>query len=77
MLQAPLTARIVAVHVAEGDRVQAGQPLVVLEAMKMEHIIAAPFAGVVAELSARAGGQASAGALLARVEADAAEQENA
>ncbi|TPQ36315.1 acetyl/propionyl/methylcrotonyl-CoA carboxylase subunit alpha [Cupriavidus pinatubonensis] len=77
MLQAPLTARIVAVHVAEGDRVQAGQPLVVLEAMKMEHIVAAPFAGVVAELSARAGGQASAGALLARVEADDAEQEKA
>ncbi len=61
MLQAPLTARIVAVHVAEGDRVQAGQPLVVLEAMKMEHIIAAPFAGVVAELSAvRAGKPAPA-----------------
>ncbi|CAG2157189.1 Acetyl-/propionyl-coenzyme A carboxylase alpha chain [Cupriavidus yeoncheonensis] len=71
LLQAPLTARIVAVHVAEGERVAAGQPLVVLEAMKMEHIIAAPFAGVVAELAARTGGQASAGALLARVEADA------
>ncbi|PVY80277.1 geranyl-CoA carboxylase alpha subunit [Cupriavidus alkaliphilus] len=70
-LQAPLSARIVAVHVAEGERVAAGQPLVVLEAMKMEHIIAAPFAGVVVELAARAGGQASAGALLARVQAHA------
>ncbi|SPA13582.1 Acetyl-/propionyl-coenzyme A carboxylase alpha chain (Includes: Biotin carboxylase; Biotin carboxyl carrier protein) [Cupriavidus taiwanensis] len=70
-LQAPLSARIVAVHVAEGERVAAGQPLVVLEAMKMEHIIAAPFAGVVVELAARAGGQASAGALLARVQAQA------
>jgi len=68
-LAAPLTARIVAVNVAEGDRVEAGQPLVILEAMKMEHTLAAPFAGVVAELSARAGGQATAGSLLVRVEA--------
>ncbi|MCO4889389.1 acetyl-CoA carboxylase biotin carboxylase subunit [Cupriavidus sp. WGtm5] len=77
VLQAPLTARIVAVHVAEGERVEAGQPLVVLEAMKMEHTIAAPFAGVVAELAARAGGQASAGSLLARVEADVTAKEPA
>ncbi|WP_427312602.1 acetyl/propionyl/methylcrotonyl-CoA carboxylase subunit alpha [Cupriavidus sp. H39] len=71
VLQAPLTARIVAVHVAAGEHVAAGQPLVVLEAMKMEHLIAAPFAGVVTELAARAGGQASAGAVLARVQAQA------
>ncbi|KWR85127.1 acetyl/propionyl/methylcrotonyl-CoA carboxylase subunit alpha [Cupriavidus sp. IDO] len=77
VLQAPLTARIVAVNVTEGERVEAGQPLVVLEAMKMEHTIAAPFAGVVAQLPARAGGQASAGSLLARVEADAAVKEEA
>jgi len=77
VLQAPLTARIVAVHAAEGERVEAGQPLVVLEAMKMEHTIAAPFAGVVTELAARAGGQASAGSLLARVEAQADAKEPA
>ncbi|SOY79479.1 Acetyl-/propionyl-coenzyme A carboxylase alpha chain (Includes: Biotin carboxylase; Biotin carboxyl carrier protein) [Cupriavidus taiwanensis] len=77
VLQAPLTARIVAVHVGEGERVEAGQPLVVLEAMKMEHTIAAPFAGVVAELAARAGGQASAGSLLARVEAGVTAKEPA
>jgi len=77
VLQAPLTARIVAVHAAEGERVEAGQPLVVLEAMKMEHTIAAPFAGVVTELAARAGGQASAGSLLARVEAQAGAKEPA
>ncbi|AOZ09800.1 acetyl/propionyl/methylcrotonyl-CoA carboxylase subunit alpha [Cupriavidus malaysiensis] len=68
-LLAPLTARIVAVHVEEGASVAAGQALVVLEAMKMEHTLVAPFAGVVAELPARAGGQARAGALLARVQA--------
>ncbi|QUN27482.1 acetyl-CoA carboxylase biotin carboxylase subunit [Cupriavidus sp. KK10] len=77
VLQAPLTARIVAVNVAEGDHVEAGQALVVLEAMKMEHTILAPFAGVVAEVPARAGGQASAGSLLARVEADVAAKEEA
>lgn len=49
---------------------EAGQSLVVLEAMKMEHTLVAPFAGVVSELSARAGGQASAGTLLVRVEAE-------
>ncbi|WP_427306020.1 acetyl/propionyl/methylcrotonyl-CoA carboxylase subunit alpha [Cupriavidus sp. H39] len=76
-LQAPLTARIVAVNVTEGERVEAGQALVVLEAMKMEHTIVAPFAGVVVELPARAGGQASAGSLLARVEADAVAKEQA
>jgi geranyl-CoA carboxylase alpha subunit len=45
--------------------------------MKMEHTILAPFAGVVAEVPARAGGQASAGSLLARVEADVAAKEEA
>jgi len=64
---APLTGRIAAVHVAVGDTVKAGQPLVVLEAMKMEHSLCAPFAGKVAELSAQAGGQARAGARLVQV----------
>jgi len=67
-LVAPLTARIVTVHVEAGASVEAGQPLVVLEAMKMEHTLTAPFAGVVVDLPARAGGQARAGALLARVQ---------
>ena len=60
-LLAPLTARIVAVHVEEGASVAAGQALVVLEAMKMEHTLVAPFAGVVAELPARPGGQRAPG----------------
>jgi len=65
---APLTGRIVDVAVREGEAVQAGQRLLVLEAMKMEHTLTAPVAGVVAEVLAQAGGQASKGALLLRIE---------
>ena len=51
-----------------GDTVTAGQPLVWLEAMKMEHIIASPAAGVLTELSVAVGQQVGVGAVLARVE---------
>jgi 3-methylcrotonyl-CoA carboxylase alpha subunit len=44
---APMPGRIVAVHVKAGDRVRRGQPLVALEAMKMEHGVAAPADGIV------------------------------
>ena len=57
--------------VKAGDTVTRGQTLLVLEAMKMEHALAAPFDGVVAELSAEAGGQVSEGVVLARLEASA------
>jgi propionyl-CoA carboxylase alpha chain len=53
-----------------GDTVTAGQPLVWLEAMKMEHTIAAPAAGVLTELSVTVGQQVAVGAVLARVEID-------
>jgi propionyl-CoA carboxylase alpha chain len=72
-LLAPMPGTVVRVAVAVGDTVAAGAPVVVLEAMKMEHIVAAPAAGVVAELAVRAGQAVDAGAELARVEpADAA-----
>jgi 3-methylcrotonyl-CoA carboxylase alpha subunit len=64
----PMPGRIIAVEVAAGDSVSKGQKLVTLEAMKMEHTLTAPFAGVVAELSAAEGAQVSEGVLLARVE---------
>ncbi len=66
-ITAPLTGRIVAVAVQAGDRVAAGQRLVVLEAMKMEHTLAAPIAGTVAECHAQVGGQAAKGSLLLRI----------
>ncbi len=69
---APLTARVLQVMVTPGQAVQAGERLLVLEAMKMEHTLTAPFTGVVRELLAQAGGQALKGALLMQVEAEAA-----
>ena len=51
-----------------GDAVTAGQPLIWLEAMKMEHTITAPSDGVLAELNVNTGQQVEVGAVLARVE---------
>jgi len=69
LLLAPMPGRIIAVEVAEGDAVVRGQKLLVLEAMKMEQAMIAPFDGVVAELKAVAGVQVSEGAMLVRIEA--------
>ena len=66
-----MPGRIISVDVKQGDPVTAGQKLLVLEAMKMEQAILAPFDGVVAELKAIAGAQVSEGALLVRIEQDA------
>ncbi len=63
----PMPGKVIAVEVAEGDAVIAGQKLLTLEAMKMEHSLTAPFDGTVAELNASVGGQVSEGALLAKV----------
>ena len=64
---APMPGRIASVDVADGDVVAKGQRLVVLEAMKMEQALLAPFAGVVSDLKAQAGAQVSEGTLLVRV----------
>jgi acetyl-CoA/propionyl-CoA carboxylase biotin carboxyl carrier protein len=48
---------VLVVRVAHGERVRAGQPMLVVEAMKMEHTVVAPIDGVVAELDVRAGAQ--------------------
>jgi pyruvate carboxylase subunit A/propionyl-CoA carboxylase alpha chain len=59
---------VVRVGAAVGDTVAAGQPLIWLEAMKMEHTITSPQAGVLAELNVTAGQQVDVGAVLARVD---------
>ena len=61
-LTAPMSGTVVAVLVKAGDKVARGAPLVILEAMKMEHTIAAPAAGVVAAVNYRAGDRVSEGA---------------
>jgi biotin carboxyl carrier protein len=65
---APMPGSIHAVHVAAGQAVDAGDPIVTLEAMKMEHAVVAPIAGTVAELAARGGDQVARGDVLAVVE---------
>jgi len=65
---APMPGKVIAVDVVEGQPVESGQRLMVLEAMKMEHALTAPFAGTVAELAAHEGQQVQVEALLARVE---------
>jgi propionyl-CoA carboxylase alpha chain len=66
-LLAPMPGTVVRLAAAVGDQVRAGQPLLYLEAMKMEHAISAPAAGVVAELPAAAGQQVEVGSVLAVV----------
>lgn len=60
-LQAPMNASVVRILVHPGQSVQAGSPLVVLEAMKMEHSLCAPSAGRVKALLCREGERVSAG----------------
>ncbi|MDQ1158716.1 3-methylcrotonyl-CoA carboxylase alpha subunit [Sphingomonas sp. SORGH_AS 950] len=66
----PMPGRIIAVAVTEGQRVGVGQPLVTLEAMKMEHVLTAPFDGIVTDLKARTGGQVAEGIALVRIVAE-------
>ena len=67
-LTAPMPGQVVAVRVAKGDRVSAGQQLLALEAMKMEHPVLAPTDGVLAELRVTTGSQVDAGDVLAVIE---------
>ncbi len=66
-LVAPMPGTVVRVDVAEGDAVTAGQVLVVLEAMKMEHAVRAPLDGVVEQVAVTAGQQVESETLLAVV----------
>jgi len=68
-LVAPMPGNVIRLGAQVGDTVTAGQPLIWLEAMKMEHTITAPSDGVLAELNVNAGQQVEVGAVLARVEA--------
>lgn len=69
-LVAPMPGTVVRVGVEVGDKVTAGQGLVWLEAMKMEHTISAPADGVLVELSVAAGQQVEVGAVLAVVQVE-------
>jgi 3-methylcrotonyl-CoA carboxylase alpha subunit len=64
VLTAPMPGRVIAVRAATGQRVAAHQPLVVLEAMKMEHAVVAPMDGSVARVHVSVGEQVQRGDLL-------------
>jgi propionyl-CoA carboxylase alpha chain len=66
-LLAPMPGTVTRIAVSPGDQVLAGQPLLYLEAMKMEHVISVPAAGVVADLPVVAGQQVQVGSVLAVV----------
>jgi len=66
-LYAPMPGRIISVAVRPGQAVRQGQTLLILEAMKMELALQAPFDGIVTELSVAAGDQVSEGVVLARI----------
>lgn len=73
-LLAPMPGNVIRLGAAVGDPVSAGQPLIWLEAMKMEHTISAPSDGVLAQLDVKPGDQVEVGAVLARVEEPEATQ---
>jgi geranyl-CoA carboxylase alpha subunit len=70
-VRAAMNGRVVAVLVKTGDRVAAGQPVMTLEAMKMEHVHTAGIAGTIAAIVVAEGEQVTTGKIVVEIEADA------
>jgi acetyl-CoA/propionyl-CoA carboxylase, biotin carboxylase, biotin carboxyl carrier protein len=68
-ITSPMPGSVIAVHVGPGESVVKGQPLVVVEAMKMEHTLSAPLDGTVREVLVRVGQQVAVDELLVAVTA--------
>ncbi|MGD9960002.1 biotin carboxylase N-terminal domain-containing protein [Nocardioides sp.] len=71
-LVAPMPGCVISLAVGVGDQVEAGQAVLVLEAMKMQHVVSAPHSGTVTELPVVTGQQVAAGEVLAVVEMEQA-----
>ena len=67
-LLAPMPGSVIAVRCSEGDQVAGGQTVLVMEAMKMQHTVSAPYDGVVTDLPVTPGTQVNAGDVLAVVQ---------
>ncbi|MEV0995195.1 biotin carboxylase N-terminal domain-containing protein [Nonomuraea sp. NPDC050202] len=72
VVRSPMPGTVLVVKAQQGDRVNEGQPLLIVEAMKMEHTVTAPRDGVVSELSVRAGQPVDMDAVLAVVTSEEA-----
>ena len=70
-VRAAMNGRVVAVLVKPGERVAAGQPVMTLEAMKMEHVHAAPIAGTISAIDVAEGEQVTTGRIVVEIEAGA------
>ena len=68
-LNAPMPGKILEVMVEEGDEVELGQPVAILEAMKMENELTAPIAGTVTTLAVKGGDSVEKSALILEIEA--------
>jgi 3-methylcrotonyl-CoA carboxylase alpha subunit len=69
LVRAPMHGKVLAVLVDKGARVARGQRVAIIEAMKMEHALTAPFDGTVAEVSVSPESQVDEGAAVLRIEA--------
>ena len=70
MVKAPMPGKVLSVQVKAGDSVTHGQPVAIIEAMKMEHTLAAPRDGVVESISGKAGDQVAEGDILVQLVAE-------
>jgi geranyl-CoA carboxylase alpha subunit len=68
-VRAAMNGRVVAVLVKAGEKVAAGQPVMTLEAMKMEHVHTAPIAGVISAIDVAEGEQVTTGKIVVEIEA--------
>ena len=73
-VRAAMNGRVVAVLVKQGERVAAGQPVMTLEAMKMEHVHTAPVSGTIAEIDVVEGEQVTTGKIVVEIEANLKER---
>jgi geranyl-CoA carboxylase alpha subunit len=71
-IRTAMSGRVVTVHVKQGERVEAGQPVITVEAMKMEHVHSAPIAGMVSAISVTEGEQVTAGKIVVEIQASGA-----
>jgi geranyl-CoA carboxylase alpha subunit len=70
-VRAAMNGRVVAVLVRPGERVAAGQPVMTLEAMKMEHVHTAPIPGTISAIDVAEGEQVTTGKIVVEIEGEA------